>query len=106
MEDPIYFGLFAAIALELRATRGTRAEWVVVRSINGAIGVGPKAAFWRSRVIGGLMSYQWIRAARPWIKQVAYRSLSFGHPVADFAIEHAAVPCGAPSAARAKGFWP
>jgi hypothetical protein len=31
------------------------------------------------------MSYQWIRAARPWIKQIAYRSLSFGHPVADFA---------------------
>ena len=83
VEDPLYFGLFNAIALQLRKTRGAAGELVVVRSINGAIGVGAKAAFWRSRLIGGLLSAQWIRAWRPWVERIAYRSLSFGSPFLD-----------------------
>ncbi|MEP7056217.1 MAG: hypothetical protein ABI809_00385 [Caldimonas sp.] len=85
VEDPIYFGLFNALVEELRRTRGARGELVVVRSINGAIGANWRSALWRSVPIGRLIASQWIRASRPWIERVAYRSLSYANPLTELA---------------------
>jgi hypothetical protein len=85
VEDPIYFGLFGALAVELRRIADVRCEGVVVRSINGSIGTTWKSAFWRSLPIGRLISSQWVRAARPWIAATAYRSLSWLDPIAEAA---------------------
>ncbi len=74
VEDPFFFGLFSALVDDLRARAGIRAELVQVRSINGAIGIGRRAAFERSWINAGPVNGQWARAHRELVGPVAYRS--------------------------------
>jgi hypothetical protein len=83
LEDPFYFGLLAAICLQIRALSGAVGELIVVRSISGAIGTRWNNRLARSGAIGSILTAQWIRAFRPAADRVGYRSLSFSHPVRD-----------------------
>lgn len=83
LEDPFYYGLFTTIQLSLRERIGTRAELLLVHSISGAIGVGLRANILRSLPWRWFVSNQWVRAFRPMIEKVAYRSVSLAHPIAD-----------------------
>jgi hypothetical protein len=83
LEDPLYFGLFAAVAARMREASGARIELVVVRSISSAIGSGWMQSIARSSWLGWLVSNQWIRAYRGLADGVAYRSQSLLHPFAD-----------------------
>lgn len=83
LEDPFYYGLFATIQASLRERIGARGEIVFVHSISGAIGVSWRAAILRSVLLRWLLSNQWMRAFRPMLDNVAYRSVSLAHPVGD-----------------------
>lgn len=84
VEDPMYFAIFGALLKQFDQRGGVRAELVVVRAINGAIGTGRKARLLRSRALGRLVSEQWVRANAPLAAAVAYRSLAFASPVAEW----------------------
>ncbi len=84
-EDPLYFAIFAAIALRLRDAVAASAELVIVRSINGAVGGGWLHALARSGPISWIITRQWQRAYRGLIDGVAYRSQSLAHPLGDLA---------------------
>ncbi len=73
--DHYFFALFCALFIELQARKGARGELIVVRSVNGGIGTGWRESLLRSRPLGKWLSNQWVRAFRPWIAQVGYRSL-------------------------------
>jgi hypothetical protein len=83
LEDPLYFALLAAIYLELRRQFGLRGELVLVHSISGAIGVGLRASLMRSFVLRWPLSMRWVRAFRPLVERVGYRTVSMGRPVGD-----------------------
>jgi len=83
IEDPLYFGLFGAVYSELRTRFGMRGELVLVHSISGFIGTGPRASLLRSSLFRLPLSSQWVRAFQPLVCNVAYRCVSLGHPVAD-----------------------
>ena len=80
LEDPFYFGLFGAICQELPTTT---AELVVVRSVNSSVGIQWRNRVVRSAVIVSLITSQWVRAFQGIIDRVAYRSVSFAHPLGD-----------------------
>jgi hypothetical protein len=84
LEDPFYFGLFAAICQQLREFSGVAGELVVIRSISGAVGNGWGQRLARSSPVGSIVAAQWIRAFRGIVDRVAYRSLSFTHLPGDF----------------------
>ena len=83
VEDPLYFALFSAIADALARRRSIRGELVVVRAVSGAIGVGARAWIMRSAWMTWILSSQWVRLYRDPIAQVAYRTMSWSHPVSD-----------------------
>lgn len=74
VEDPLFFGLFSALIDDLRSRSGVKAELLQIRSINGAIGTGRRAAFDRSWPKAWLLNGQWARAHRELVGPVAYRS--------------------------------
>lgn len=82
--DKLYFMLFAAIRAKLNAHIPCRVDLLVVRSINGHIGVGWVAALKRSALAAWLFSNPWIRAYGSMADGVAYRSTSYGQPVQDW----------------------
>jgi hypothetical protein len=82
--DKLYFMLFAAIRAKLDALVPCRADLLVVRSINGAIGRGWLVELKRSALAAWLFSNPWIRAFGALADGVAYRSTSYGHPVQDW----------------------
>ena len=82
--DKLYFMLFAAIRAKLDALVPCRADLLVVRSINGAIGKGWLVELKRSALAAWLFSNPWIRAFGSLADGVAYRSTSYGHPVQDW----------------------
>jgi len=73
VEDPLFFALFSALVDDLRSRNGVKAELLQVRSINGAIGVGHRAAFERSWLNARCVNDQWARAHRELVGPVAYR---------------------------------
>ncbi len=75
VEDPFYLALFGSIVAALRASPGVRTQLIVVRSVNGAVGEGWQSRFLRSRTVGRLISWQWIRAFRPTVHALGYRSV-------------------------------
>ena len=83
VEDPLYFALFSAIVDALARRRSIRAELVVVRAVSGAIGVGARAWIMRSAWMTWILSTQWVRSYRQPIDRVAYRSMSWSHPLGD-----------------------
>lgn len=84
VEDPMYFAVFAALLEQFAALGGARAELVVVRAVNAAVGDGRMARLLRSRPIGRLVSAQWVRAFAPLARRVAYRSLAFAGPATEW----------------------
>ena len=82
--DKLYFLLFAAIRAKLNALVPCRADLLVVRSINGAIGKGWLAELKRSAFAARLFSNPWVRAYSKLADTVAYRSTSYGQPVQDW----------------------
>jgi hypothetical protein len=82
--DKLYFMLFAAIRAKLAALAPCRADLLLVRSINGAIGTGWLVELKRSALAAWLFSNPWIRAYGSLADGVAYRSTSYGHPVQDW----------------------
>lgn len=83
LENPFYFGLFSAISQCLRTSIGAAGELVVVRSISGAVGVAWQQRLARSSLIGSIIAAQWVRAFRGTVDRVAYRSISWAHPIGD-----------------------
>jgi hypothetical protein len=84
VEDPMYFAIFGALLEQFAQRGGVRAELVVVRALNAAIGTGRGARLLRSRALGRLVSEQWVRANAPLTAGVAYRSLAFANPLAEW----------------------
>lgn len=84
VEDAMYFAIFGALLEQFAQRGGVRAELVVVRSINAAIGTSRAARLLRSRPLGRLISNQWIRANAALATGVAYRSLAFANPLAEY----------------------
>ena len=85
VEDPFYYALFSAIAVEIGRHRRVIGELVVVRAMSGAIGVGWRAWLRRSVPMTWILSTQWVRAYAGLADRVAYRSHSWGHPLQDLA---------------------
>jgi len=81
--DRLYFMLFAAIRAKLDGHIQCRAELLVVRSINGAVGEGMAVALKRTAFAAWLFSSPWIRALGSLADGVAYRSNSYAHPLQD-----------------------
>lgn len=82
VEDPFYLGLFSILCQELGERYGTTGELVVTRSlINGVIGRGWMHRLAHSALVGTMISAQWVGAFRSAGERVAYRSLSFAHPL-------------------------
>lgn len=82
VEDPIYFGLLSALAIELREKTGAEPFLLQVRSLNGAIGAGKLAQLARSWPVTALFNAQWRRAHHGFITRLAYRSSGCGWPLA------------------------
>jgi hypothetical protein len=82
VEDPIFFGLLACLAQDLRAAAGVQPWLLQVRSINGAIGTGVVAQLARSWPVAALFNGQWRRANADVIAGVAYRSGGWQTPLA------------------------
>ena len=74
VEDPLYFGLFAAIVQDLRRENIIDADLLQTRSINGAIGTDLKSKLARNWIIARLLNDQWARVNRKLVGKVAYRS--------------------------------
>lgn len=83
VEDPLFYALFSAIVGMLAMQRPVRGELVVVRAVSGAIGVGWRAWLMRTAAMTWIFSTQWVRAYRRLIGHVAYRNVSWSHPVGD-----------------------
>jgi hypothetical protein len=84
VEDPMYFAVFGALLEQFAQHGGVRAELVVVRAINAAIGIDRRARLLRSRLLGRVLSAQWVRANAPLAAGVAYRSLAFADPLTEW----------------------
>lgn len=85
VEDPLFFGLFSALALELKTSTGCRPELIQIRSINSAVGTGWIPRILRSWPISALINRQWANASRHMLGRVAYQSNSLSHPFGDLA---------------------
>jgi hypothetical protein len=81
IEDPTFFGLFAALCDEMRAASATRVELVVVRSVNGAVGTGLMQTVARSVPVVRTVAGHYIRALRGIADRVGYRSRTWSRPL-------------------------
>ncbi len=79
--DKFYFLLFGAIRCRLASSIRGRAELVIVRGVNGAVGVGPLAGLKRSWPLAWLRSRSWERAYGGVMQGLAYRCASVGNLV-------------------------
>jgi hypothetical protein len=82
VEDPIFHGLLAMLALDLREAAGVQPWLLQVRSINGGIGAGALAWLARSWLVTALFNAQWRRANADVVAGVAYRSGGWQSPLA------------------------
>lgn len=80
VEDPMFYGLLAALASDLQQATGVRPSLLQVRSINGAIGTGLLPALARSVPLSALLNAQWRRAHAGLIEDIGYRSAGWGPP--------------------------
>lgn len=83
--DSFYFLLFGAISAYLKDKLQARAELIVVRSVNGAIGVGFLPEVKRSAIVSWLWSSQWVRAYGALVDGVAYWCASWAYPLSGLA---------------------
>lgn len=83
VEDPLYYGLLAMLAAEIKQICGGHSDLLLTRSISGSIGTGWVNRVKRSQLIGWLTSSQWWRANKGIIDHIGYRSQSFDRPFDD-----------------------
>lgn len=81
--DKFYFLLFGAITINLALHKRVQADLIVVRSVNGAVGVGLLAEIKRSALVAWLWSRPWISAYKGLVDEVAYRCATLAHPMLD-----------------------
>ncbi|MFM1981148.1 MAG: hypothetical protein RLZ68_2413, partial [Pseudomonadota bacterium] len=81
VEDPIFHGLLATLACDLKESVGVQPWLLQVRSINGAIGTGAVARLARSWPVAALFNAQWRRANADVMAGVAYRSGGWQSPM-------------------------
>ena len=81
--DKFYFLLFGAICSRLSILVDLRSELVIVRAVNGAVGVGWIAELKRSAAVSWLWSSQWVRAYGALVDSIAYRCATCAHPIDD-----------------------
>jgi hypothetical protein len=81
--DKFYFLLFGAIRQNLRKRWNGPAKLLMVRSVNGAVGIGWLAEIKRWSVVAWLWSKPWERAYGAVMDGVAYRSATLLHPLKD-----------------------
>ena len=77
VEDALFFGLFAALTVDLKKKIPINAQLVQIRSINGSVGTGFKSKIFRNWFIARLFNDQWARVNRDLVGAVAYRSQPF-----------------------------
>ena len=83
VSDKFYFLLFGAIRERLETHASIRAELVIVRGVNGSVGVGWQAELKRSAPVAWLWSNRWVRAYGILIDGVAYRCVTWAYPFRD-----------------------
>lgn len=81
VEDPIFHGLLATLAGDLKEAVGVQPWLLQVRSINGAIGTSTFARFARSWPVAALYNAQWRRANDDVMVGVAYCSAGWQSPL-------------------------
>lgn len=81
--NKLYFLLFGLMRNQLSFATDLRAELLVVRALNGAIGTGWFAFLKRRSVLAWWWSRQWERAYGSMIQGVAYRSAALFQPLDD-----------------------
>jgi hypothetical protein len=85
VQDKFYFLLLGAIRARLDVYCPGRAELIVVRGVNGAVGVGWLAEIKRSALVAWLWTSPWVRAFGVLVDGVGYRSATWMNPVGDLA---------------------
>jgi hypothetical protein len=83
VEDPLYYGLFSIISIDVRRRIKSEVRQVITRSFSSYIGQGFRAFVIRSGLVGWLISSQWSRINRKTLGPVGYRSQSFNYPFSD-----------------------
>lgn len=78
--DKFYFLLFGAIRAQLKSILRGRAELVVVRAVNGAVGTGVRAEIKRAAPLSRLWSSPWVRAYGGLVDGVAYWCANWAYP--------------------------
>lgn len=81
--DKFYFLLFGAIRAKFEKHFNGSTNLVVVRAVNGAIGIGWWAELKRAAPLAWLIGQQWERAYGTLVDSIAYRSSTWRHPIAD-----------------------
>jgi hypothetical protein len=83
VEDPLYYGLFGMITIDVRRRIKSEGRLVVTRSFSSYIGNGFRALIMRSDLLNWVISSQWARINRQVVGTVGYRSNSFNYPCQD-----------------------
>jgi hypothetical protein len=82
--DPYFLGLFSSGLAALAQRQSIRCDLFVLRSIDAAVGVGPKTWVRRSFLHSGWFAQQWVRVYKHLMNvRVGYRSVSWSHPWGD-----------------------
>lgn len=83
VSDKFYFLLFGAISMSLTSHTRVWTDLVVVRSVNGAVGVGLLPELKRGLVVAWIKSKPWERAYKGVADGIAYRCTTWAHPFLD-----------------------
>ncbi len=85
VSDRFYFLLFGAIVARMASKVRLRADVVVVRAVNSAVGTSWISNAKRSALVVALCTQPWVRAYGSLISGVAYRSASWENPFRNLA---------------------
>ena len=83
VEDPLFYGLFSMISIDVRRRIRCSGRQVITRSFSSYIGQGFSAFVLRSGLVSWLISSQWSRINRKILGPDGYRSQSFNYPLSD-----------------------
>ena len=75
-EDPIYYGLFSKIIVDLTKRSNVLVDLVVTRSINGAVGNSILHRIARHPILGQIIASKWIRLYSKLSPKIGYRSVA------------------------------
>ena len=83
VEDPLFYGLFGLISIDVRRHIKSEGLQVITRSHNSYVGQGFPAFVMRSGLVGWFISSQWSRINQKILGSLGYRSQSFNYPFSD-----------------------